>query len=82
MIVFLCSGYQGSIKKAVMKVAYDKGVDIVIWGSLLGSEAEPEGSFAEPLLRLVPEVCDQCLFFACGAFVCLLLNYIYLRCHT
>lgn len=67
-----------------MKIAHDNGVGIVIGGSgaLVGSEYEPEGSFAEPLLRVVPGVCDQCLFLVCGAFVRLLLNHVYLRCHT
>ena len=55
MIAFLCNGCQGSIKKAVMKMAHDNGVGIVIGDSqdiLVGSEDEPEGSFAELLLRL------------------------------
>ncbi len=43
-----------------MKIAHDNGVGIVIGcsGALVGSEDEPEGSFAEPLLRLGPVVCD------------------------
>ena len=43
-----------------MKIAHDNGVGIVIVGSgaLVESEDEPEGSFAEPLLKLVPGVCD------------------------
>ena len=67
-----------------MKIAHDNGVCIVIGGSgaLVGSEYEPEGSFAEPLLRLVSRVCDRHLFIVCGAFVCLLLNHVYLRCYT
>ena len=50
-----------------MKIAHDNGVGIVIWGSstLVGSEDEPEGSFAESLLRLGPRVCDRQLFFVC-----------------
>ncbi len=67
-----------------MKIAHDNGVSIVIGGSdtLVGSENEPEGSFAESLLRLGPGVCDRHLFLVCGAFVRLLLNHVYLRCHT
>ena len=67
-----------------MKVAHDNGVGIVIGSSstLVGSEEEPESSFAEPLLRLGPGVCDRRLFFVCGAFVRLLANHVYLRCHT
>jgi hypothetical protein len=84
MIVFLCSGCQGSIKKAAMKVAHDNGVDIVTGGSgnLAGSGEELEGSFAELLLRLGIGVRDRRLSFACGAFFRLLANYVYLRCHT
>ena len=60
MTAFLCNGYQGSIKKAVMEIVYDNGVGIVIGRSCapVGSEDEPEDSFAEPLLRLGPEVCN------------------------
>ena len=67
-----------------MKIAHDNGVGIVIGDSsaLVGSEYEPEGFFAEPLLRLGPGVCDRHLFFVCGAFVRLLANHVYLRCHT
>jgi len=67
-----------------MKIAHDNGVCIVIGGSgaLVGSEYEPEGSFVEPLLRLVPGVCDRHLFIVCGAFVRLLANHVYLCCHT
>ena len=68
-----------------MKIAHDNGVGIVIGsrgGAFVGSEYEPEGSFAERLLRLVPGVCDRHLFFVCGVFVRLLLNHVYLRCHT
>ena len=67
-----------------MKIAHDNGVCIVIGGSgaLVGSEYEPEGSFVEPLLRLVPGVCDRHLFIVYGAFIRLLLNHVYLRCHT
>ena len=84
MTEFLCNGCQGFIKQAVMKIAHDNGVGIVIGDSsaLVGSEYEPEGFFAEPLLRLGPGVCDRHLFFVCGAFVRLLLNHVYLRCHT
>ena len=66
MSMFLCNGFQGSIKKAVMKIAHDNGVGIVIGGSddLVGSENKPEGSFAEPLLRLGPGVCDRRLSFS------------------
>ena len=81
MIVFLCSGCQGSIKKAAMKVAHDNGVDIVTGGSgnLAGSGEELEGSFAELLLRLGIGVRDRRLSFACGA-IRLLSNHVYLRC--
>ena len=67
-----------------MKIAHYNGVGIVIEGSgaLVGSENEPEGSFAEPLLSLVPRVCDQRLFLVCGTFVRLLANHVYLCCHT
>ena len=67
-----------------MKIAHDNGVGIVIVGSgaLVESEDEPEGSFAEPLLKLVPGVCDRRLLLICGVFVRLLLNHVYLRCHT
>ena len=43
-----------------MKIAHDNGVGIVIERSCapVGSEDEPEDSFAEPLLRLGPGVCD------------------------
>ncbi len=39
MIVLLCNGCQDFIKKAVMKIAHDNEVGIVIWGSsaLVGS---------------------------------------------
>ena len=50
-----------------MKVPHDNGVGIVIGGSgdLVGSGNEPEGSFAEPLLRLGPEfVIDVFLLLA------------------
>ena len=40
-----------------------------------------EDSFVEHLLRLGPGVCDR-PFLACGAFVRLLANHVYLRCHT
>ena len=84
MTAFICNCCQGSIKKAVIKIAHDNGVCIVIGGisALVGSEYEPEGSFAELLLRLVPRVCDWDLFLVCGAFVRLLLNHVYLSCHT
>ena len=74
MIVFLCSGCQGSIKKAAMKVAHDNGVDIVTGGSgnLAGSGEKLEGSFAELLLRPGIGVRDQRLSFACGVFFRLL----------
>ena len=67
-----------------MKIAHDNGVGIVIGGSNapVGSEDELEGSFAESLLKLVPGVCDRRLLLICGAFVRLLLNHVYLRCHT
>jgi hypothetical protein len=48
----------------------------------VGSEDEPEDSFAEPLLRLVPGVCDRHLFIVYGAFIRFLANHVYLRCHT
>ena len=74
MIAFLCYGCQSFIKKAVMKIAHDNGVGIVIGcGSVsVGSEDEPEDSFTEPLLRLGPGVCDRRLFLICCAFVRLL----------
>ena len=74
MIAFLCDGCQSFIKKTVMKIAHDNGVGIVIGRSCapVGSEDEPEDSFAEPLLRLRPRVCDRRLFFIYCAFVRLL----------
>ena len=56
-----------------MKIAHDNGVGIVIGcsGALVGSEDEPEGSFAEPLLRLGPEfVTDVFLSLAVFSSVC------------
>lgn len=73
MLAFLCNGCQGSIKKAVMKIAHDNGVGIIIGSSgvLVGSEEEPEGSFAEPFLRLVSEfVIDAFFLFAVLSSVC------------
>ena len=57
-----------------MKIAHYNGVGIVIRRSCapVGSEDEPEDSFAEPLLRLGPGVCDRRLFLICCAFVRLL----------
>ena len=54
-----------------MKVAHDNGVDIVIVGSgdLVGSGDEPEGSLAEPLLRLGTGVRDRRLSCGCGVFI-------------
>ena len=42
MIAFLCNGCQGSIKKAVMKIAHNNEVGIVIGcsGDLVGSGGE------------------------------------------
>jgi len=48
----------------------------------VGSEDEPEDSFAELLLRLVPGVRDRRFSLVCGALIRLLSNHIYLRCHT
>ena len=47
-----------------MKIAHDNEVGIVIGCSsdFVGSKDEPEGSFAEPLLRLGPRVCDRRFF--------------------
>ena len=56
-----------------MKIAHDNGVGIVIRtiGALVGSEDEPEGSFAESLLRLGPEfVTDVFLSLAVFSSVC------------
>ena len=71
-------------KKAVIKIAHDNGLCIVIVGSgaLVGSEDEPEGSFTELLLRLETGVRDRRLVLVCGAFVRLLANHVYLCCHT
>jgi len=84
MIAFLCNGCQGFTKKAVIKVAHDNGVNILIVGSgdLVVSEDDPEDSFAELLLRLSTGIRDQGISFACGVHICLLSNHVYLRCHT
>ena len=67
-----------------MKIAHDNGMGIVIGRSCapVGSEDEPEDSFAKSLLRLGIGVRDRRLSFACGAFFRLLANHVCLRCHA
>lgn len=78
MIAFLYNGCQGFTKKAVIKIAHDNGVGIVIVGSgnLVGSSCKSEGSFAELLLRLGQEfVIDAFLLLVVFSSVCYRIMY-------
>jgi len=69
MLTFLCNGCRFH-KKAVMKIAHDNEVCIVIGGSgaLVGSEDEPKRLSCRTFVEAWAGVCDRRLFLACRCF--------------
>ncbi len=84
MIAFLCNGCQGSIKKAVISSARAERVPLIIGGGgdLVGGGGEPEGSFAEVLVKLGSGFRDSRIALAWGVAGRLFSNRAYLQSPT